>query len=194
MDIMGVAERLLTYVCWRINEKCKEELEFLNRELKIPKPSFKKLSYQEALEILRKEKFNVKYGEEIPWDAEKALSKISDEPFFVTDYPLMARGFYDREDPERPGVLRDFDMLYPEGGEAISGGEREYTYEGVLRRMRIKGENISEYSWYLEMLKDGIPPSAGFGIGVERLTRWICGLENIWDAVPFPKVPGVISP
>ena len=195
MDIMGVAERLLTYVCRRINEKCKEELEFLNRELKIPKPSFKKLSYQEALEILRKEKFNVKYGKEIPWDAEKALSKISDEPFFVTDYSLMARGFYDREDPERPGVLRDFDMLYPEGyGEAISGGEREYTYEGVLRRMRIKGENISEYSWYLEMLKDGIPPSAGFGIGVERLTRWICGLENIWDAVPFPKVPGVISP
>ena len=117
------------------------------------------------------------------------------EPFFIIDYPLTARGFYDREDPERPGILRDFDMIYPEGyGEAISGGEREYTYEGVLRRMQMRGENISEYRWYLDMLRDGIPPSAGFGIGVERLTRWICGLENIWDAVPFPKVPGVISP
>jgi len=195
MDVMGVAERLLTYVCQRIKEKCKEELQFLNRELEIPKPPFRKLSYQEALEMLRKEGFNVKYGEEIPWDAEKALSEMFNEPFFIIDYPLTAREFYDREDPERPGVLRDFDVLYPEGyGEAISGGEREYTYEGVLRRMQMRGENISEYRWYLDMLRGGIPPSAGFGIGVERLTRWICGLENIWDAVPFPKVPGVISP
>ena len=60
--------------------------------------------------------------------------------------------------------------------------------------MRIRGDNPAEYKWYLEMLKDGIPLSAGFGIGVERLTRWICGLKNIWDAVPFPKVPGIISP
>ena len=58
----------------------------------------------------------------------------------------------------------------------------------------MRGENISEYRWYLDMLRDGIRPSAGFGIGVERLTRWICGLKNIWDAVPFPKVPGVMSP
>ena len=195
MDVMSVAERLLTHVCQQVKEKCKEELQFLNRELKIPKPPFRKLSYQEAVEMLRKEGFNVKYGEEIPWDAEKALSEMFNEPFFIIDYPLTARGFYDREDPERPGILRDFDMIYPEGyGEAISGGEREYTYEGVLRRMQMRGENINEYRWYLDMLRDGIPPSAGFGIGVERLTRWICGLENIWDAVPFPKVPGVISP
>ena len=195
MDVMSVAERLIVYVCQRVKEKCKEQLQSLNRELKVPKPPFKRLSYQEALEILREEGFDVKYGEEIPWNAEKALSKMFDEPFFIVDYPLRARGFYDREDPKRPGILRDFDMLYPEGyGEAISGGEREYTYEGVLRRMRMKGEKISDYEWYLDMLKDGIPPSAGFGIGVERLTRWICGLENIWDAVPFPKVPGVISP
>ena len=195
MDVMSVAERLIVYVCQRVKKECKEQLQSLNRELKVPKPPFKRLSYQEALEILREEGFDVKYGEEIPWNAEKALSKMFDEPFFIIDYPLTARGFYDREDPERPGILRDFDMLYPEGyREAISGGEREYTYEGVLRRMRMKGEKISDYEWYLDMLKDGIPPSAGFGIGVERLTRWICGLENIWDAVPFPKVPGVISP
>jgi len=195
MDVMKVAEGLLCYVCRRIKEKCKEELQFLNREVKVPKSPFKKLTYQEALKILEEEGYNVKCGEEIPWEAEMALSAMFEEPFFVIDYPLTARGFYDREDPERPGILRDFDMFYPEGyGEAISGGEREYTYGGVLRRMQMKGENISEYSWYLNMLKEGIPPSAGFGIGVERLTRWICGLENIWDAVPFPKVPGIISP
>ncbi|MDH5713221.1 MAG: hypothetical protein OEY83_04700, partial [Candidatus Bathyarchaeota archaeon] len=116
-------------------------------------------------------------------------------PFFIYDYPLMARGFYDREDPNRPGILRDFDMLYPEGfGEAISGGEREHTYEGVLKRMKLTGEDPEKYGWYLQMLKEGIPFSVGFGIGVERLTRWICGLKTIWEAVPFPKVPGIVSP
>ncbi|MCD6243241.1 hypothetical protein J7K06_06140 [Candidatus Bathyarchaeota archaeon] len=194
-DVMGVAERLVRYVCQRIERTCRDQLSYLNRKIRVPKVPFKKLTYQETVEILRSEGFRVKYGEEIPWDAEKALSAMFNEPFFIIDYPLTARGFYDREDPDRPGILRDFDMLYPEGyGEAISGGEREHTYEGVLRRMRIRGDNPTEYKWYLEMLKDGIPLSAGFGIGVERLTRWICGLKNIWDAVPFPKVPGIISP
>jgi asparaginyl-tRNA synthetase len=125
----------------------------------------------------------------------KALSAMHQEPFFIYDYPLMARGFYDREDPNRPGILRDFDMLYPEGfGEAISGGEREHTYEGVLKRMKLTGEDPRKYGWYLQMLKEGISFSVGFGIGVERLTRWICGLKTIWEAVPFPKVPGIASP
>ena len=107
----------------------------------------------------------------------------------------MSRGFYDREDPVRPGILRDFDMLYPEGfGEAISGGEREHTYKGVLKRMKLTGVDPEEYGWYLQMLKEGVPSSVGFGIGVERLTRWICGLKTIWEAVPFPKVPGIASP
>ena len=123
------------------------------------------------------------------------IDGVFDEPFWLYDYPLTARGFYDREDPEQPGFLRDFDLLYPEGfGEAISGGEREYQLERVLARMKARGEDPRDYGWYLEMLKEGVTPSAGFGIGVERLTRYICGLENIWEALPFPKVPGVVSP
>ncbi len=108
---------------------------------------------------------------------------------------MTARGFYDREDPDRPGVLRDFDLVYPEGfGEAISGGEREFQLERVLARIRSNGEDPGAYGWYLEMLGEGVPPSAGLGIGVERLTRFVCGLEKIWEAVPFPKVPGIVSP
>jgi asparaginyl-tRNA synthetase len=91
--------------------------------------------------------------------------------------------------------LRDFDLFYPGGyGEAISGAEREYTFHKVASRMKSGGEDPSDYKWYLDMLKEGTTPSAGFGIGVERLTRYICGLDHIWEAVPFPKVPGVISP
>ncbi len=194
-DVMCLAERLLHYICKKITEKFEAELRQLNRTLKVPTPPFKVLTYQEALELLHSEGFNVKYGKEIPWKEEKAISKMFDEPFFIVDYPVTARGFYDREDPNSPGILRDFDLIYPEGfGEAASGGEREYTYKGVVKRMRLTGEEPAKYGWYLEMLKDGVCPSAGFGIGVERLTRWICGLKAVWEAVPFPKVPGIISP
>lgn len=194
-DAMSVAERLVQYVCKRISKECSEQMEMLKRKLRTPTLPFRKLTYKEALDMLAAKGFKVEYGKEIPWPQEKALSAMFQEPFFVIDYPITARGFYDREDPKRPGILKDFDMLYPEGfGEAISGGEREYTFMGVVKRMEMTGEDPTTYDWYLAMLKDGIPPSAGFGIGVERLTRWVCGLRAIWNAVPFPKVPGITSP
>jgi len=194
-DVMDVAEGLLYHVCRRVLEWHREDLEALGRTLRIPKRPFRKLTYDEALELLKENGYTVKYGEEIPWDAEEALSAMFEEPFFVYDYPMTARGFYDREDPERPGILRDFDMMYPEGyGEAVSGAEREYTVDKVLERMERMGENPEEYRWYIEMLRYGVPPSAGFGIGVERLTRYICGLRAVWEARPYPKVPGIYSP
>ena len=76
----------------------------------------------------------------------------------------------------------------------MSGGEREYEYEKVINRMRKREEDPASYGWYLEMLREGIVPSAGFGIGVERLTRYLCGASKIWETVPFPKVPGIASP
>jgi asparaginyl-tRNA synthetase len=194
-DAMGVAERLVRYVCRWVVDRCDEELKLLGRKLKVPKIPFRRITHHQAVELLRACGFATSHGEEIPWEEEVAISAMFDEPFFIIDYPKGARGFYDREDPARPGILRDFDLIYPEGyGEAISGGEREHTLEGVMARMRERGEDPAKYGWYLDMLREGIPPSAGFGIGVERLTRYVCGLEKVWDAVPFPKVPGVISP
>lgn len=194
-DAMNLAEELLVSVVKDIKENCSEELKGLGRELKEVRGPFKRLTHKQSVELLRSKGYMVSYVEEIPWDAEAALSAMHDEPFFIYDYPLVSRGFYDREDPSRSGILRDFDMLYPEGfGEAISGGEREHTYRGVLKRMKLTGVDPEEYGWYLQMLKEGVPPSVGFGIGVERLTRWICGLKTIWEAVPFPKVPGIASP
>ena len=194
-DAMNLAEGLLMSVVRDVIQNCSEELKGLQRELKEVRGPFKRLTHKQAVELLRSNEYTVSYVEEIPWDAEAALSAMHDEPFFVYDYPLVSRGFYDREDPNRPGILRDFDMLYPEGfGEAMSGGEREHTYEGVLKRMKLTGVDPEEYNWYLQMLKEGVPLSVGFGIGVERLTKWICGLKTIWEAVPFPKVPGIASP
>lgn len=194
-DAMNLAEGLLVSVVRDVKEKCSEELEKLGRELAEVSVPFKRLTHRQAVQLLRSNGHVVSFVEEIPWEAEVALSAMHEGPFFICDYPLVSRGFYDREDPSRPGILRDFDMLYPEGfGEAISGGEREHTYEGVLKRMKLTGVDPEEFEWYLQMLKEGIPHSVGFGIGVERLTRWICGLKTIWEAVPFPKVPGIASP
>ena len=194
-DAMELAEGLLTHVIKRVLERHYEDLKDLGREIKVPRRPFKKLTHKEAVDMLRSQGFEARYDTEIPWEGEKLLSKIINEPFFIYDYPLGSRGFYDREDPERPGILRDFDLLYPEGyGEAASGAEREYEFERVIARMRANGEDPAKYGWYIEMLKYGIPPSAGFGIGVERLTRYICGLKTVWEARPYPKVAGLYSP
>ena len=163
-------------------------------ELDVTDEGIKRITFDDAIEKIKSMGFEVNGHKEIPWDAEEALSASMNEPFFITDYPKVARGFYYSEHEDKPGILRDFDLLFPEGfGEGISGGEREYRYEVVLSRLKESGEDIQKYGWYLDMLKSGIPQSVGFGLGLERLTRWICGLDKIWEATPFPKVPGVIS-
>ncbi|WP_043734853.1 asparagine synthetase A [Streptomyces zinciresistens] len=131
---------------------------------------------------------------EIAWADEARLSRETTRPFFVTDYPKGSRGFYDRESRENPGVLRNFDLLLPEGyGEIASGSEREHEYQRIVTRMRETGENPAKYGWYLDMARAGIPASAGFGIGLERLTRYVTGLESVWQASAYPKLPGVYS-
>lgn len=191
-DAMEVAEGLLSYVVGRVVEENWRDLEALGRSLEPFRPPLPRVTYEGALKLLSELGYKVRFGEEIPWEAEVALSASFEKPFFVTEYPKTARGFYDREDPARPGFLRDFDLIYPEGfGEAASGAEREYEHGRVLKRLLESGEDPSEYSWYLDMLESGISPSAGFGIGVERLTRYVCGLPAVWEARPYPKLPGI---
>jgi asparaginyl-tRNA synthetase len=134
-------------------------------------------------------------GTEIEWEAEEYISGQSAKPFFIVDYPKGSRGFYDKEDPARPSTLMSFDLIAPEScGEICSGGERESDYARIVTRMRETGENPAKYRWYLDIVREGIPSSAGFGIGLERLTRWVAGLDSVWQANAYPKVPGVVSP
>ncbi len=192
---MNTAEQLLSYVVNYVREHAKPLLDELGRSLPCFTPPFKKITYAEAIEILKQYGEKVDPTAEIPWSQEEKLSYIIGEPFFIIDYPKGARGFYDMEDQSRPGILKDFDLLYPEGyGEAASGAEREYDYRKVLARLRESGEDPAKYGWYLDMLRDGIKPSAGFGIGLERLTRYLCGLQAVWEARPYPKVAGIYSP
>jgi len=192
---METAESLLAYIIAYVISHAKAELEELGRSLQPFRRPFRRITHAEVVEILRSHGERVNPNAEIPWPLEEKLSRIIGEPFFIMDYPKGSRGFYDKEDQARPGILRDFDLLYPEGyGEAASGAEREYEFSRILARMRETGENPAKYGWYLEMLREGVPASSGFGIGVERLTRYLCGLSAIWEARPYPKVAGVYSP
>jgi asparaginyl-tRNA synthetase len=177
-EVISLGEKLLVGAIASVKASCKKELGLLKRKLELPNRPFECIPYKKVYE---------QYGP----DFESILSYLHKEPFWIIDFPLDAREFYDREDPARPNTLLDMDLVYPEGyGEALSGGEREYEYSRVISRIKSSGLDPSSFHPYLEFLKSGLPPSAGFGIGIERLTRWICGLPSIEETTLFPKLPG----
>ncbi|MFJ2766645.1 asparagine synthetase A [Streptomyces sp. NPDC087300] len=193
-QIMKVAQEIVVCAVREAVESMPEELERLGRDTdlfgELLRRPFDRISHADAVSEVGGDPYA-----EIDWESEARISRKATRPFFVTDYPKGSRGFYDRESRELPGVLRNFDLLAPEGyGELASGGEREFEYARIVTRMRETGENASKYAWYLDMVRDGIPDSAGFGIGLERLTRYITGVEHIWEATAYPKLPGVYSP
>ncbi|MEM4662666.1 MAG: asparagine synthetase A [Candidatus Diapherotrites archaeon] len=191
-DIIFLAEEMLCYCIAMVKKKCKDALSYFGRKLRKPKRPFKRISYAKALDMLSSKGLEFAYGSEIPWDSERLLSKILDGFFWITDYPLGSRGFYEKQNSD---TLVDFDLIYPEGfGEAISGSEREHDAEKVIQKMKEASLYPEDFKWYLEILKKGVPPSSGFGLGIERFTRYLCGLEAVWQAAAFPKVPGIYSP
>jgi len=174
-EVMDLAERLLVDVVRRVQRQASSVLRELGRTLPSLDPPFSRVRWREARE------------REGP-DFEMKLSRASRQPFWIVDVPLLEREFYDREDPQRPGILRDMDLIYPEGyGEALSGGEREFELEAIRRRIEAKGQSTNDFRWYLEAAAAGLPPSAGFGIGIERLVRWLGGFPDVAYATPFPK-------
>ncbi|HTW56199.1 MAG TPA: asparagine synthetase A [Thermoplasmata archaeon] len=174
-DAMALGERLLADLVRGIRTRCAAELERRSRTLPALAPPFPQIAWRAARR---------KWGPSFEAD----LSKASRTPVWLIDIPLPEREFYDREDAERPGILRDMDLIYPDGfGEALSGGEREYTLEAILRRIRAKGQTPEQFRWYLESARRGLEPSAGFGIGLERLVRWLLGLRDVADTSLFPK-------
>jgi asparaginyl-tRNA synthetase len=178
-EIIGVGEGLLSSVVQHVKRHCRKELHELERDLKTPRPPFPRIPYQDV-----ERRFGTSYDE--------LLSRSLEQPTWIIDFPKHVREFYDREDPTRPGTLLDMDLVYPEGyAEALSGGERESTLERVLTRLSETGDDPKEFATYIEIVRAGIPPSAGFGIGIERLTRYVCGLARIEEARLYAKIPGV---
>ncbi|MFW9831620.1 MAG: asparagine synthetase A [Candidatus Thorarchaeota archaeon] len=191
-EVMALGDTLMFEAIDTVRKECSNQLEELERTLHLPPRRLPRITYTQALDILSDEGFDIDPASELPWKAEYHLSKLFVDPFWITDYPATARSFYYLRNADHPSFLKSMDLVLPEGyGEVSSGGEREYTIEGVMQRMVETREDVSKYAWYLDMLEEGIPPSAGFGIGLERLTRYLCGVSHIWECSPFPKVPGL---
>ncbi|MEU3050993.1 asparagine synthetase A [Streptomyces sp. NPDC006984] len=198
-DILELLESLVSRVIEQTLHAEAAALDELGRDTAVLAKAllspFGRRTHGEAVDRLRQLGHDQSSDAEIDWQGEVLLAAEAEQPFLITDYPKGSRGFYDRESEQLPGFLRNFDLIAPEGyGELCSGSERENDYRKIVTRIRETGENPAKYEWYLKAAREGIPASAGFGIGLERLTRYIAGLDSVWQASAYPKVPGVPSP
>lgn len=195
--IIDVSERVVTHVCNKLAEGAQGELGLLGRdpeELRLTTP-FTRMTYDQAVQELRKEGVDVKWGEDITWERERTLALKHKSPFFVTHYPKAVKAFYHKPDPERPEVTLSADLLAPEGyGEIIGGGQRIDDLNELLARIKEENLNQKEYQWYVDLRKYGSVPHAGFGLGVERTLAWVCKLKHIRDAIPFPRLMNRVYP
>jgi asparaginyl-tRNA synthetase len=191
-DMMQVSEEMIAFVVERVLARRAGDLDVLERDpglLRNVTHPFPRISYEDALNKLEGKGLQVARGEDLGAEEETALSSEYDRPVFVHRYPVKAKAFYMQPDPEDPDLALCADMLAPEGyGEIVGGSERIYDLD--LLRQRIREFNLPEeaFEWYLDLRKYGSVPHSGFGIGIERLVGWICGIKHIREAIPFPRL------
>jgi len=192
-DIQDYGENLIKFIVNEVLKNNKEELKILERNIEKLEPAVKKpfprITYTEALKILKeKAKMKIEWGKDLRTIEEDKLSHLYNAPVIVTDYPKIVKAFYMKENPEDPKVVFGCDFIAPEGyGEIIGGSEREPDPKKIIARLKEQNENPENYKFYLDTRKYGSVPHGGFGMGVERIVSWICGLDNIKDAIPYPR-------
>ena len=191
-DMMALGEGLVSHVVQSVLRNRARELETLKRDvskLEPVKPPFPRITYEQALEILRQHGHDVKFGDDFGGDEETTLSQQYDRPVMIHRYPASIKAFYMEPDSARPDLALGFDVLASEGyGEIIGGGERISSYELLLKRLRDNGLPEQAFQWYLDLRRYGSVPHAGFGMGLERVVAWICGTEHVREVIPFPRM------
>jgi asparaginyl-tRNA synthetase len=189
-DLMRLEEELLTHICRRTIEGCKNEFAELGadmQKLQTIKPPFQKITYKEAIERLNSKDFKVKWGTDFGYEEEKALADDFGKPFFIYDYPAEIKAFYCKTYRDNPDIAMSTDMLVPRIGEISTGGAREDDKGKLVSRLKELGLDEKDYDWYIDLRRYGTVPHVGFGMGLERLLTWMLDLENIIDAIPFPR-------
>ena len=187
---MEIQEQLVSHILNRVAKEKSAELKFLKREPSelMINPPFDRLSYSEALEQLNATGHKIDWGQDLGAEDERALTENRTSPLFVYDYPREAKAFYHKPDPKNPKVVNCADCLAPEGhGEIIGGGQRVHDADELLRLIKDAGLSKKDYEWYIDLRKFGTVPHAGFGLGMERVVKWICKLESIRDTIPYPR-------
>ncbi|MEM0482326.1 MAG: asparagine--tRNA ligase [Nitrososphaerota archaeon] len=196
-DLLRTIEELVRYVVLRVDELSKRELKILGRSIRTEEVegSFPSITYAEALDILRRHGVDAEWGIDIGADEEKIISSEFEKPVFLTHFPKRLKAFYHKPDPENREVTLSADLLAPRGnGEIVGSGVRIDDYEELRSRILEEGLRPEDYSWYLDLRKYGSVPHAGFGMGVERVLKWILDLPHVRMASPFPRTPTRVQP
>jgi asparaginyl-tRNA synthetase len=197
-DVMSLAENFITFIVQRVLDNRRKELTELERDTSklelIDKP-FPRLQYDDAVKMLQ-EGFakgelenNFEWGGDFGAPDETYLSNKFDRPLMVHRYPAAVKAFYMEPDPQRPDLALCVDVLAPEGyGEVIGGGQRATDLTYLLKQIHDHGLPEEAFDWYLDLRKYGTFPHGGFGMGIERCTAWLCGIEHIRETIPFPRM------
>jgi asparaginyl-tRNA synthetase len=197
-DIMVLAEDMVASVVARVLDRRAKELEVLERDttaLERVTTPFPRVTYTEAVERLKAEGVGMEWGRDFGGDEETVLAKQFDKPVMVTRYPAQVKAFYMSRDPEDENLALCVDMLAPEGyGEIVGGSQREHDLATLERRLEEHNLPRKAFQWYLDLRRYGSVPHSGYGIGLERTVAWICGIQHLREAIPFPRLMNRLYP
>ena len=203
-DTMALAERMLAYIAERVLTDRSEELKILERDtskLEAIKTPFPRIHYDDAVRMLQDAHARGVVENRFEWGGdfgapdETYISSQYDKPVMVHHYPAAVKAFYMARDPERPELALGVDVLAPEGyGEVIGGGERATSLDFLKEQIALHELPQEAFEWYLDLRRYGSVPHAGFGMGIERCTAWMCGIEHIRETIPFPRMLYRIRP
>lgn len=196
-DAMKLAEGMVGNAIHRVLEKRKEELRTLDRDTTLLESTitpFPRIRYEEAVRRVNELGESMEYGDDFGAPQETVLAMSFDTPFMITHFPIDVKAFYMRKDSETGDTL-SFDLLAPEGyGEIVGGGEREFDIKELEKSIESRELPMEAFQWYLDLRRFGSVPHAGFGLGIERLVAWICGIKHIRETIPFPRMLGRVYP
>jgi asparaginyl-tRNA synthetase len=197
-DIISLAEELVTHLVHSVLTNRREELKVLERDLsrlQSVAPPFPRITYEQALDLLRGKGISHRWGDDFGATEDGLVSEQFDRPVIITHYPLQTKAFYMKSDPQRPDLALCLDVLAPEGyGEIIGGSQREDDFNKLLERLAQHNLPREPFEWYLDLRRYGSVPHSGFGLGIERTTAWICGIKHLREAIPFPRLLQRIYP
>ncbi len=191
-DVIALAEGLVVEVVGRVLDQRKAELKVIERDtskLESVKSPFPRVTYAEAAKILVGKGLPFEYGGDLGGTDETVLSEQFDRPVCITHYPASVKAFYMKPDAEQPDKALCVDVLAPEGyGEIIGGGQRIDDYDLLVQRIKEHNLPPEAFEWYLDLRRYGSVPHGGFGMGIERVVAWICGLEHVRETIPYPRM------
>lgn len=198
-ESLVIQEEYVYYLVQSVLKNCRLELGILERDiskLENIKTPFPRITYDEAIELLKEKGFDdIEWGEDFGAPHETAIAENFDNPVFIVNYPKNIKAFYMQPHPERDDVVLCADLIAPEGyGEIIGGSERIDDYDMMKQRYEEHGLSGPAYDWYLELRKYGSVPHSGFGLGLERTVAWLAGVEHIRETIPFPRLLNRLYP